>query len=153
MVGFIYHSKILCAIIFLLTAQVSAQSQNQVKGDQTVGGVHLFEFHTPEGGMGFGFKMMILLVVIVALIYWYVKRKAKSYVTNHLPMVANAANTGFAACGHQSNNLPVGQPMVVYQPSAPMAPQPYSPSHAPRPKRYRQKSYSEDEDPSRGHLP
>ena len=31
---------------------------NKVDGDQTVGGMHLFEMHTPEGGMGLGLSLI-----------------------------------------------------------------------------------------------
>ena len=51
---------------------------NHLNGDQTVGGLHFFEFHAPNGGTGIGFKIIAAGLLICALLYWCIKRKTKN---------------------------------------------------------------------------
>ena len=56
----------------------STKTTNDVqKGDQTIGGVHLFEFHSPGGGMGIGIKVLVFLIIAAAVIYWCLKEKCR----------------------------------------------------------------------------
>ena len=74
-------------ILFYLLAVVHAKQVNlesSVHGDQTVGGIHLFEIHSPSGGMGAGIKVLIAVVLIAAFLYWYIRRKLKKSVRNTL---------------------------------------------------------------------
>ena len=62
-----------------LSEAKSVQSQSSVEGDQTVGGIHLFEIHSPSGGMGLGIKFLLVLAVVAFAIYWCLRRKAKRF--------------------------------------------------------------------------
>ena len=67
-------------IISFLVAQVgrgNLVSHTGVKGDQTVGGIHLFEIHSPSGGMGLGLKLLIMLAVALGIAYWCLRQKTK----------------------------------------------------------------------------
>ena len=59
------------------TARNNAQVDATVSGDQTVGGIHLFELHAPGGGVGLGIKIMLILAIAAAVGYWWLKRRAK----------------------------------------------------------------------------
>ena len=48
------------------------------KGDQSIGGVHLFEFHSPGGGMGIGLKTMLFAIIAAAVLYWCLKEKCRA---------------------------------------------------------------------------
>lgn len=68
------------AIAYLLCyAQLSFAGQshvgNKVQGDQTVGGIHLFELHAPGGGIGLGIKVLLIGGLILAVLYWYMRRQ------------------------------------------------------------------------------
>lgn len=58
---------------------------NDVEGDQTVGGVHLFELHTPEGGVGMGIKILIVMAVVLLVLYWCCLKKVQSCKETILP--------------------------------------------------------------------
>ena len=56
----------------------NSKTHNDVKqGDQSIGGVHIFEFHAPGGGMGIGIKLLIVAIIAVAVGYWCLKEKCK----------------------------------------------------------------------------
>ena len=64
--------------LYLIFASVSANQNhvgNKVGGDQTVGGIHLFELHAPGGGIGLGIKIMLIGGLVLALLYWYMRRQ------------------------------------------------------------------------------
>ena len=72
--------KYVACILALLVNRVgggNSVSHTGVKGDQTVGGIHLFEIHSPSGGMGLGLKLLILLAVALAVAYWCLRQKTK----------------------------------------------------------------------------
>ena len=56
----------------------SKQNNNVHRGDQTLGGVHIFEFHAPGGGMGIGIKILVLAVIAIAVGYWCLKEKCRT---------------------------------------------------------------------------
>ena len=57
---------------------------NDVKrGDQAVGGVHIFEFHAKGGGMGMGLKVLIFGVIAVFVAYWCLKEKCRTLVQSY----------------------------------------------------------------------
>ena len=64
---------------------------NRVDGDQTVGGVHLFELHSPSGGMGFGLKVLLIVIIVGVAIYWYIQRQTRAALKRHLPTTVAAA--------------------------------------------------------------
>ena len=67
-------------ILSILVARVgggNSVSHTSVKGDQTVGGIHLFEIHSPSGGMDLGLKLLILLSVALGVAYWCLHQKTK----------------------------------------------------------------------------
>ena len=66
-------------ILYALFISASANTNTQVgvnhlNGDESVGGLHFFEFHAPNGGTGIGFKIITAGILICALLYWCVKR-------------------------------------------------------------------------------
>jgi len=83
-------------LIFNLIA-CNALTQNHVgnkaAGDMTIGGIHLFEFHAPGGGIGLGLKLLLVAAVALAILYWWMRRRAKKMVKRTLtnPLLANAS--------------------------------------------------------------
>ena len=68
---------VLLLILFHMAGGDNKVSHTGVRGDQTVGGVHLFEIHSPSGGMGLSLKMLILLAVALGIAYWCLLQRAK----------------------------------------------------------------------------
>jgi len=84
-------------ILLLFAAQCQTRNaqvgvNNKVEGDQTVGGVHLFEVHTPEGGMGFGIKVMVFAFIIGVILYWFIRQRVKKCRRALDPYSAAAGN-------------------------------------------------------------
>ena len=63
-----------------------------IHGDQTVGGVHLFEVHSPSGGMGLRLKLLLLLAVVLLAGYWCLRQRAKKVAQTTLMANAMAGN-------------------------------------------------------------
>ena len=91
-------------IVLCLFASANAKSQVQssVEGDQTVGGVHLFEVHTSAGGIGIGIKILIAAVVSVMILWWCCKKGNKCATlylkpAREVALATAAANTARAA--------------------------------------------------------
>ena len=77
MFAHLYTFTLLC---LLARAQANTNTQlgvNHMSGDQTVGGIHFFEIHTPSGGMGLGIKLFLGALIAIAVAYWCIRRKAK----------------------------------------------------------------------------
>ena len=55
------------------------------RGDQAIGGVHVFEFHAPGGGMGIGIKLLVLTVIAIAICYWCLKEKCSIFARRYAP--------------------------------------------------------------------
>ena len=92
---------------------------NNVDGDQSVGGVHLFEMHTPEGGMGLGIKFIIVGVIVGIICYWCVSRRLKKCKQAVRPYAAAAQYLP------QLPQLPHYAPtMAPVHPQPPVAPAP-----------------------------
>ena len=49
------------------------------RGDQAIGGVHVFEIHSPGGGMGIGIKVLVIAVIAIAVLYWCLKEKCRAF--------------------------------------------------------------------------
>lgn len=85
-------------VVFLLCANLCCARNtqvgvnNKVEGDQSVGGVHLFELHTPTGGMGVGVKIVIISLIIGAIFYWCINKKVKQCKRAMLPYSVAANN-------------------------------------------------------------
>ena len=73
-----------------------------IHGDQTVGGVHLFEVHSPSGGMGLGLKLLLLLAVVLLAGYWCLSQRTKRLAQSAIMASAMAGN-------------PLGQCMIPMQ--------------------------------------
>ena len=59
----------------------SEETINDIKrGDQSVGGVHIFELHAKGGGMGIALKIIIGAIIAISVAYWCLKEKCKSLV-------------------------------------------------------------------------
>ena len=73
-------STFIILVLFLTISQVgggNSVSHNGVKGDQTVGGIHLFEIHSLSGGMGLGLKLLIMLAVALDIACWCLRQRTK----------------------------------------------------------------------------
>ena len=86
-----------CFYIYMLCAQVihcrgatQVGVNNKVDGDQTVGGVHLFELHSPNGGMGIGVKVLVAAIIVGIIFYWCVTKRIKKCKQAVLPYQAAA---------------------------------------------------------------
>ena len=51
-----FHFFLILNLLALSLAATQDHVGNKVSGDQTVGGIHLFEVHAPGGGIGLGVK-------------------------------------------------------------------------------------------------
>ena len=58
----------LFSALFILVLISTSTANNKVNGDQNVGGLHFFEFHSTSGGMGLGFKIAIVLLIALCLV-------------------------------------------------------------------------------------
>ena len=56
---------------------------NHLDGDQTVGGIHFFELHAPNGGTGLGFKVLLIAAIALFIIYWFIKRRARDFMRSY----------------------------------------------------------------------
>ena len=85
--SYIYQtpSTMFTAILFCLLGSAFSQNTktntltkttNNVKGDQSYGGIHLFEWHGEHGGIGLGWKILLALLILLAIGYWWTKKKA-----------------------------------------------------------------------------
>ena len=83
-------SIVLSAAALASAASTQVGVNNKVDGDQTVGGVHLFELHSPQGGIGLGFKILFLLAIVAVIIYWYIRRRTRQTLLRH-PALRQAA--------------------------------------------------------------
>ena len=131
-------AKVILYIIALTVPNVNARGNNQVdaevQGDQTVGGIHLFEVHTPGGGMGIGIKVMLVCVVLAIVGYWWLRRRAKKALQRTL------AAQGLSALGGNQFQMHQLQMPNQYQ-VVPMTHMPAPVHQAPnRPKRGRDRS-------------
>ena len=102
-IPFIY---ILCIFI---SVDAKSQVQSSVEGDQTVGGVHLFEVHTSSGGIGIGIKILVV-VIIMALILWWCCRKGNKCANLYLKPAREVALAATAASAARST-----LPELTYQ--------------------------------------
>ena len=111
-----------CFCIFIgVTANKNTQvGVDHLSGDQNVGGIHFFEVHAPNGGSGLGFKLMVVAILVLIILYWCVRRKYKSTVRRYAGVSAIATAAGLpgpAAAALQY--LPV-QPPAQAVPVAPV---------------------------------
>ena len=62
----------------------NVKTVNDVKrGDQAVGGVHIFEFHAKGGGMGMGLKVLIFGIIVLFVAYWCLKEKCRTLLHSY----------------------------------------------------------------------
>ena len=93
------HFIILFVVFTVASAVLDSNSLNQnfnhdnsrthndiKKGDQSIEGVHIFEFHAPGGGMGIGIKLLIVAIIAVAVGYWCLKEKCKICTKRFTPV-------------------------------------------------------------------
>ena len=108
-----FFAKMLLPFSMLVACAKAKQTQveSTVEGDQTVGGIHLFEVHAPGGGIGIGIKVLIVLAIIGGLVYWYIRRKA-----NKLRRQLNLVNPIIGAAATATHTYP--QPSL-HRPQAP----------------------------------
>ena len=85
-------------IFLLLTGCLANQSHvgNKVAGDQSVGGIHLFELHAPGGGIGLGIKVLLIGAIVVAILYWYMRRQTIRAIRRTAVTAAPALGTELA---------------------------------------------------------
>ena len=83
------------ALFFLFLATLSTANNNANGGDQSVGGIHLFEFHGKHGGTGLGIKVIIVLVLILIAVYIIIRYRTRKYVKKHIrPLALRALEAG-----------------------------------------------------------
>lgn len=97
-----YAKPVLLCILLLLCQCFGRNTQvgvnNKVEGDQSVGGVHLFELHSPHGGTGLGIKILIVGLIVGGLIYWFVNRKIRKCRMAMLPYAHAAGDVSRVSC-------------------------------------------------------
>ena len=97
------------------------KTTNNVKGDQSYGGIHLFEWHGEHGGIRLGWKILLALLIILAIGYWWTKKKANKCF-GLLPTLLNtqpAAPTPAPAPAPAPAPHINGYPLMLYQPPVP----------------------------------
>ena len=72
------------ALILRILDVCLVYATNQVKGDQDVGGIHLFEFHTTSGGVGMGWKILLLALIVIMALYFYIRHRMRRYVRSQI---------------------------------------------------------------------
>ena len=91
------------ALAFLLLVTLSTANNNANGGDQSVGGIHLFEFHGKHGGTGLGIKVIIVLILILIAVYIIIRYRTRKYVKKHIrPLTTRALEAAApeALCEH-----------------------------------------------------
>lgn len=128
------------ALIYIFMPTTLADT---VSGDKTMGGLHFFEVHSTNGGMGIGIKLLVFIALLAIAIYCYYKWKAfKKRLSN---VTTQAAFTTIA------NTAPANPfQQVQGAPQYPMAPYaPLCPYRHPRRERPNECHHHEDEDCAR----
>ena len=137
-----------CAFLFYLFGPTFAKADS-VHGDKTVGGLHFFEVHSPNGGTGIGIKIVIFLLLVGLAAFCYYKWRNFKKRLNVISTGATSLATTSAAtlAANALNPRPALQPLDFYQ-SYPMSvlPQPQPCRHDRR--RYERRSYRERHDSS-----
>ena len=135
----------MCSLCIIDWSQFSTAKnvQSSVEGDQTVGGVHLFEIHSPSGGMGLGVKFLLVLVAVGFIVYWCLRRKAKRFKRSFAGQALQTVSSMVPQ--QQAPQFPPGSPNA--QVAIPQAPPMFYPL-APVPKRqkHRHRDYTSDSD-------
>ena len=84
---------VLCSHLTLATARNNQVGvNNKIEGDQSVGGVHLFELHTPSGGTGYGVKLVVIGLIIGIIFYWCISKRVKKCQQAVIPYATAASN-------------------------------------------------------------
>ena len=71
-------------VLILRLLNISLSYANQVKGDQDVGGIHLFEFHSTSGGVGMGWKILMVTMFVILALYFYIRHRMRRYVRSQV---------------------------------------------------------------------
>lgn len=93
---------------YLASNKVNQVGINHLNGDQTTGGIHFFEFHTPSGGIGLGTKLLFVAVIAILIAYFCLRRKLKKAInraSNQLPTVAPIVAPEATTLVHLANLL------------------------------------------------
>ena len=131
----------LLSALFILALISTSTANNKVNGDQNVGGLHFFEFHSTSGGMGLGFKIAIVLLIAICLAYYCIRRRAKKFMRKSL-------------LGNVLTSVTSTQPMAPNQQlnaQLPPQQQPYQLVVRPPRRTHRHRGYSSDSEVS-GHV-
>lgn len=118
LLGYVLYLVFVC---YLFTLPPSAANEN-VQGDKTVGGLHFFEVHAPNGGTGVGIKILIALAIIALAVFCYYKwkqfkKRLATYATQTaLTTVATAAPQISQAAGLLPAPAAQQFPMAMYTP-------------------------------------
>ena len=130
------------AFVLLLLCTSPVLFANKVNGDQNIGGVHFFEFHSTSGGMGLGVKIILALLAAGLLAWYCIRRKAKKFMKKSL-------------IGNVLTSVASPQPVSPNQPAPAQPVQPYQlVVQAPRRSHHRQHGYYSDSEvsgPARHH--
>ena len=131
-----FSNALYFAICFALLA-TPVHANNNVRGDQTVGGVHFFEVHSTSGGMGLGIKILLVLLIGGALAYYCIRNRAKKYLKK-------------TVLGNVLTNVTATQPLAPHQLQVPqLAQQPYQVVVRPsRRSRHHDRDYASDSEMS-----
>ena len=79
-------------LTLLMSVMGNIEVHSGVKGDQMVGGVHLFKIHSPLGEMDLGLKLLLLFAAVLAIVYWCLQQRTKKLARSSILSAA-----GFAA--------------------------------------------------------
>ena len=92
---------------FLASNKVNQVGINHLNGDQTTGGIHFFEFHTPSGGIGLGTKLLFVAFIAILIGYFCLRRKFKKAINraSNLPTVAPIVAPEATTLVHLANLL------------------------------------------------
>ena len=79
-------SLCLYAIFLVYIFAPKTVTADNVGGDKTIGGLHFFEVHAPNGGTGIGVKILFFLIILGLVIFCYYKwRNFKKRINAYLP--------------------------------------------------------------------
>ena len=97
----------------------SVSAGDNIGGDKTIGGLHFFEVHTPNGGTGIGVKIFIFLLIVGLILFCYYKwkhfKKRLNVVAGAGAMIASNPMPATATLAAAAlNPRPVIQPALDY---------------------------------------
>ena len=116
--SFVKLALLLSHFVAVLHTQNELHFGNNGGDHQTFGGIHFFKVHSSSGGMGIGIKLLFVLLIVGAILYWFIRQKCRK-VLNPIQTVSQS-------------QLPAHVPAPNVRPGQPLQLPYYSPVQPPQ---------------------